>query len=388
MNSTTAGEVEHVLRLNRKVQVIEIQSDTHNRRRLAELIRESDCPVVIRGYAKRWPCVQRWSKEYLMAKSRTMREKKRSYRISEVPQGGVLMLTNGKQKFTRESLGSFLQGESPGYLLGIHDPPMGGMCPIQRFGTERKQPVLAEDIPAVPFEQWFGAEVDHHEFFMAREYATTNLHYDGYKNIYIAAHGQRIWTVTHPDHTQFLRNRSGGINQNWSLSCPNKGEMDNPLAKLIRFERIVLDPGDLFYIPARWWHQVESIPDEHSRLSIAFSWFWEVSRTVQNQKDPIYERHIPRKRVEPGPDFDSWLNDLDVPEEYRAAVADGQIDATDMGLALFLISRSGSDSSTYYRELLLESWEVIKQLSSKRSLQREKEEPPETKRKRRRVKKA
>lgn len=371
-----------MLRINRNVRVTEIQADAHSKRRHAEIIRESSCPVVLRGYARRWTCVERWSKEYLREKSKTFREKKRAYRVSEVPQGGVLMLTNGKQKFSRESLGSFLQGNSPAYLLGIHDPPIGAMCPIQKFGNERKLPVLAEDIPMVPFEQWFGKRFDHHEFFMAREYATTNLHYDGYKNIYIAAHGQRVWTITHPDHTSFLRNRSGGVNQNWSMSCPNKGQMEGSLSKLIRFERIVLNPGDLLYIPDKWWHQVESVPDKHSRLSIAFSWFWEVSDRVENQKDAIYERHIPRSRVEYGPDFNSWLDDLDVPSEYKEAVADRRVSALDMGLALFLISKNGSERSVYYRELLLESWEVIKQQDQRRADYA----LPEPKRKRRRVK--
>ena len=57
-------------------------------------------PFVVRGYAKEWDCVKTWGGDRLveLAAEEARSAPHRKYRVAEVPDDGLLMLTEGRHR--------------------------------------------------------------------------------------------------------------------------------------------------------------------------------------------------------------------------------------------------------------------------------------------------
>ena len=291
---------------------------------LREVTREGRRPVVFRGYARDWQCVKQWSKPGILeslAEEELRDFPHRKYRTFFPEDEGRLHLTDGKSKAKFLSLQGFLDTakveSSPGlqnsenirptlsrhdsatcrarsssrprtpgnfsaYLLGIHDWRGGNstFCPVQRHpeDPEARLPPLARYVPPFPlvdhYAKSFGAPYDHQQFFLTRGYAYTDLHYDSYDNFYVAVSGKRKWTLAPPALSRWLVESSGGALKSGSQAIPHKmifGE--HPTASLFPFANVELFPGDVLYVPATWWHLVESVPGPDG-FSCAFNYFF------------------------------------------------------------------------------------------------------------------
>lgn len=89
---------------------------------------------------------------------------------------------------------------------------------------------------------------------------TTGLHYDSNDNFFMQLYGQKRWLMTEPYSTLNLHPRS-------SLSKRPAISDFNPLvpdfekfhkSQRVKFYDLIMDPGTVLYVPAFWWHQVES----------------------------------------------------------------------------------------------------------------------------------
>ena len=56
---------------------------------------------------------------------------------------------------------------------------------------------------------------------------------------------------------------------------PTQGPLDHSLARLVRFKQVLLEPGDLLFVPPTWWHVVEGCVDqEPGAWSCGINWFF------------------------------------------------------------------------------------------------------------------
>jgi len=245
-------------------------------------------PILFSQYAMDWDCVTKWqSRQYIEEHARLeeVLMPGRTYQVFRGDQNGKLGLTSGTSERRRSSLRQFIDSEKYDYLLGLHDSST--FCPVQPHHLDPPGtiPPLSRDVPHTNdllswFGEYFGARFgtdtrvwDHQQFFLAKQYSFTDLHYDSYYNFYFACCGTRKWTIAPPSATAWLQTKTGKYS-NRSEFVPHLGKFTNSefLADF-PFLYIELSPGDVLFVPAFWWHLVESVPNE-SGLSIAYNYFF------------------------------------------------------------------------------------------------------------------
>ena len=101
MNARNTASIEEVIRVNQLVDHDELTAeeagDIHAMR---DRCHSRSRPFVVRGYAKNWPCVQNWSGDRLvqLAEEEARVAPHRKYKVAEVPDNGLLMLTEGRHR--------------------------------------------------------------------------------------------------------------------------------------------------------------------------------------------------------------------------------------------------------------------------------------------------
>lgn len=99
--------------------------------------------------------------------------------------------------------------------------------------------------------------------WMGQPHVIAHCHYDGYHNFYAQLYGTKKFTLfrptnwpglypypfLHPSHAQAQVN----------LSRRSDSERDFPLVNKVEAVEVVLEPGDLLYMPPLWFHEVESL---------------------------------------------------------------------------------------------------------------------------------
>lgn len=260
------------------------------------------CPIIFRGLASEWNCVREWSKpNYLhrAAEEEAKHMPHRKYRqfTAHSSESGRLHLTDGKAKAKAVSMADFLENtdatsDTDGlYLLGIHavgsHSPLS-YCPVQNHVDDGECiPPLSKDIPS-DFEmlKWYSEFLareegcndpipfDHQQFFLAKGYAFTDLHYDSYDNFYVAVSGTRRWTLASPEASRWLIDSASGKLKSGSAAVPHQGVFSSGSpAQIYPFTIVDLEAGDVLYVPSCWWHLVESMPGPDG-FSSAFNFFF------------------------------------------------------------------------------------------------------------------
>ena len=151
-----------------------------------------------------------------------------------------------------------------------------------------------------------GAAPRYHKLFVAVGSTRTQLHRDGYDNLYVCCAGTRRWRVAHAAHThlelepgavsaderyQFApRGRGvektrgddataseGGEDANREGDGEGEGEDAGEGEEGVRFASVELRPGDALFMPRGWWHEVEARPTTADGVSCAVNWYFESS---------------------------------------------------------------------------------------------------------------
>lgn len=89
---------------------------------------------------------------------------------------------------------------------------------------------------------------------------TTGMHYDTSDNFFMQLYGQKRWVMSKPNSIFNLHPRSA-LSKRPAISDFNPQKPDFvkfPRAKKAKFYDLTMNPGTVLYIPAYWWHQVES----------------------------------------------------------------------------------------------------------------------------------
>jgi ectoine hydroxylase-related dioxygenase (phytanoyl-CoA dioxygenase family) len=95
----------------------------------------------------------------------------------------------------------------------------------------------------------------------------TQLHRDApFDNLYVCLAGRRTFAIAHAGHA--LELEPGGV----SAALQPEGAAGTRFAR-VRFESVQLEPGDVFWLPAGWWHAVSATSD--AVLSAACNWYFE-----------------------------------------------------------------------------------------------------------------
>ncbi len=106
----------------------------------------------------------------------------------------------------------------------------------------------------------------------------TPLHHDPVNLMMAHVYGRKRWRIISPYQTPLLYNYVGVFSK---VDCENPDYNKYPLFKNVNIIEVVLEPGELIFIPVGWWHQVKSLD---TSISLSFTNF--IFPNQYNYKDP------------------------------------------------------------------------------------------------------
>ncbi|KAF9299386.1 JmjC domain-containing protein 7 [Linnemannia elongata] len=221
--------------------------------------------------------------------------------------------------------------DEEGLINGVHDLGLDGdeqgaaavdpyqevrYIQLQNGNLMTEYEELLDDVPAqIPFiSEALGKEPDAVNFWYGDERSTTSLHKDHYENMYAVITGRKIFTLIPPTEQFCLHEKQyiaatyvdtadnstassstttaqstlrykldpmdPVVLTKWIALNPSHEPQEELFEKYPRYQmcqpfKVVVNPGEMLYLPAMWYHQVEQEPD-HEGKCIAVNWWYDM----------------------------------------------------------------------------------------------------------------
>ncbi|CAE8602247.1 unnamed protein product, partial [Polarella glacialis] len=223
-------------------------------------------PVVVRGGCDTWPAVKRWADEAFWCKG--------SVGQRFVPVEMDYFLETG---FQLMRIRDFVAHCSATERLEKPLPGLSGGGYIAQHALLDQVPSLAADAPTPDLALCGTEGALLRQLFFGPKGTVTPAHYDPYENIFCQVVGSkylRLYPASEGDRL-YARSDEDPLRNNSTLEPADilEGEAAGSYAarfpKLLEaeFVDVVLNPGDMLYLPRGWWHYVKSLS---TSISVAF----------------------------------------------------------------------------------------------------------------------
>ncbi|KAJ1927381.1 hypothetical protein IWQ60_002968 [Tieghemiomyces parasiticus] len=255
-------------------------------------------PFVVRGGAQDWPARTKWTMAYLCERLRdqlvTVAVTPNGYADAVVDDTYFVEPYQTRLPF-REIVDLFEQrsrrsdqstpGPASAHLQDYHY-----YVQSQNGNLAGDFQVLEADVLAdIPFATAaLETRPDAVNFWMGQASSVTSLHKDPYENIYVVLAGTKTFTLLAFSLTCLeLRPRADGSTVPWVAVDP----LDRTSAARARYPlfynearalHVTVASGDLFYLPALWYHHVQQSDDDAGRV-IAVNYWYDLDYTM-----PLY----------------------------------------------------------------------------------------------------
>lgn len=230
-------------------------------------------PVVITGALSGWTAAERWTPEHLARVHGDHLVEVRASPIDE-PQ---LYRGDPLRSFRRQRIAL------SDCLARIFDPASRERIYLQYCDLEIDLPRLRGDVVQPPYcPRWL---LSNPALWVCGGGTVNPLHYDFNNALMAGVVGEKRYVLFPPDDSAKISSRSGRLLWRTTLldlTEPNYAEFPG-LSETTPYE-CTLRPGELLFIPYRWWHFMET-----SVFSISVSWWWEPS-VFTRAKDAAWMR--------------------------------------------------------------------------------------------------
>ena len=140
---------------------------------------------------------------------------------------------------------------------------------LQQYSVDKNFPELLTD---VEFPEWILAtdiKLSTNLWF-GSGHCVSPLHFDSAHNFLLQVFGRKNIILISPDDSEYLYPVEKDEFKNVSNVNPELPDYEKyPLFKNVRQSSVLLEPGDVIYIPPNWWHQVRSLD-----VSISLNFWW------------------------------------------------------------------------------------------------------------------
>lgn len=194
-------------------------------------------PVILQGAAASWPAVREWSFKGLAERCGDTR---------------VVVDSYSSQRAREATFSEFVQ------LLEENTGNGAAPLYLQEWYYQEHCAQLAADLPELDIAQYdfrrelYGEAVStNHQLWIGQKGGITRLHQDSYMVdvMHVQLVGTKRWSVMGP-YADLSAVDDGPVNFD-SL-------VENPETQLMQ---CVLEPGDVLYLPAQWFHRIELLED-------------------------------------------------------------------------------------------------------------------------------
>ncbi|WIA41876.1 hypothetical protein OEZ86_009200 [Tetradesmus obliquus] len=228
-------------------------------------------PVVIRGAMQHWPALTKWQDlAYLsrVAGRRTVPVELGQHYLQE-GWGTALMTLDDfiAQHMAPEPAAAAAAEAAATAAAAAAQPQRGYLAQHQLF---EQVPALAADIATPDYCMLGEAGVSSVNAWFGPGGTVTPLHQDPEHNLLAQVVGRKYVRLYHPKHTQRLYPHASGMHTNTSqVDLDAVDELVFPEFAGTPFTDVVLQPGDMLYMPPKHWHYVRSLS-----VSFSVSFWW------------------------------------------------------------------------------------------------------------------
>jgi len=259
-------------------------------------------PFVIRKGAGEWKACKEWDVSYLLS---VMGDQKVQVALTPLGNADSPLMTEDGMIFVKpyeaeEAFHKVLTAVQAREMEKSLADIKGPVCyaQTQNDNLRNEYGSLFTDVPtSIPFARIaLQKEPDAINFWMGNSHSTTALHRDPYENVYVQVLGQKHFTLLPPVEAPCVNEKSlpaatyAPVDR--SLQCEQGSDelnvllepkLDEPsssipfatwdpdypdlratqFSPLSRPYRVTLEPGDMLYLPALWYHKVKQTCSKH-----------------------------------------------------------------------------------------------------------------------------
>lgn len=211
-------------------------------------------PVVMEGVTEGWPALD-WTVAGLQA-----RYGHRKIPVVPTYAGTIRRTADTGLRFYWMSFGDYLAA-----MDDARDPECYMICPIGDV-----LPELAADLMEPAFVRGRPYRQQTRLFFSSIG-TSAPLHYDLLENFFVQLVGRKRFRLCPPQNSPWLyANPIHSGLPNFSRFDPEAPDFQSfPLAQDAPPIELVLNPGDVLYLPSRWWHETRALD-----LSMSANYWW------------------------------------------------------------------------------------------------------------------
>ncbi len=205
-------------------------------------------PVVLKGAAKNWPAAKQWSFDYFKTNYSDTPISIAEENFSRMKSG-----TGYTIKLTQYSMSQFTEQVQAGASIYLK------FLPVFKY-----HPELREHLDMADMTRWSSGRVPKseitNEFYMGGPGTVTHLHTERSDIFHACFVGRKRWRLYAPSQTRFLypipartlfiASEVDFLSDDYSV---------HPWFRYANGYDVVLDPGDVLYLPSYYWHAVENL---------------------------------------------------------------------------------------------------------------------------------
>lgn len=228
------------------IMKVKLLNDLKSGNELFQCYVKNNIPVLVKGYAKNWAAFKKWEVRYFKNKYGGDIITTKNFRDKDNIQLERLSLAEYIESIERFEINN--QETRPNYW---HD------VPIFQAYSDLVDDVLGFDITLLPKfyqREWY----KYVQFFMSPDGSVTSLHFDTLRthNLFFQLKGTKKWIILPPKDMKYCNVRDW----RWFDVDPEYPDMDMyPQYQNASAETVIVEPGDLFYIPPGTLHKVSSV---------------------------------------------------------------------------------------------------------------------------------
>lgn len=228
-----------------------------------------NAPVVLTGVADGWKAVSRWTPDYFKASFPDARVTHATWDDEGHGDEPAVYLRNRKTAGIR--LGDYVD-----LMRGRPDP----RDYLLSFPIFRHLPQLRDDVEPLDRFMMFPAYYpealrnrlkESPRFFLGPAGTVSLLHFDGYNNFFVQVYGRKKFLLISPSQSHL-------VYYPWRYPDIHYSPVNVERPDLVRFPlfgqatifEAVVGPGEILFIPVRWWHHARALEES---ISLNFWWY-------------------------------------------------------------------------------------------------------------------
>jgi len=238
-------------------------------------------PVVIEGVADAWPAVARWTPEFFKSSFADALVSVRSWDGDEpFDEPGAYL----KNKVGVTRLGSFVDAmrsaaDPQSYVLAL---PLFKQFPQLKGDVETLDAFMG--LPSYYPEMLRRKLKEEPRFFLGPAGTVSALHFDGYHNFFVQVYGRKKFTLISPEQSRFVYYPWAYPRTHYSPVNVGRPDLERfPLFQNVTPLEAVVSPGEILFIPVRWWHYVVALEE-----SISLNFWWYSASTLLRLRHPLF----------------------------------------------------------------------------------------------------